>query len=108
VSGRLQARAGTSLPLTLWWRSPAPPPTGAFTFLHLLDGAGATVAAYNAPTAGGQFPAPWRATEPLADQAAIPLPEGLAAGSYRLMAGAFDPASGEVWTRADLGEVVVE
>jgi 4-amino-4-deoxy-L-arabinose transferase-like glycosyltransferase len=107
ATGNLGARPGDLLPLTLWWRADQPPPAGAFTFLHLLDAGGATVAAYNAPLAAGQLPAPWVAAEPLADQTALPLPATLAPGTYRLEAGAFDPVSGAVLARADLGQVEV-
>jgi tetratricopeptide (TPR) repeat protein len=107
ATGDLGARPGDLLPLTLWWRADQPPPAGAFTFLHLLDAGGATVAAYNAPLAAGQLPAPWVAAEPLVDQTALPLPATLAPGSYRLEAGAFDPVSGAVLARADLGVVEV-
>ena len=37
----------------------------------------------------------------------LPLPAGLAPGSYRLIAGAFDPASGAQIARADLGPLLI-
>lgn len=107
LNGALAGQPGDTLALTLWWRGSAPPPAGAYTFLHLLDTAGNKVAEYNAPLAGGQLPAPWVASEPLDDHVALPLPADLAPGTYHLVAGAFDPASSAVLARADLGAVVV-
>jgi hypothetical protein len=107
ANGAAEARPGTDVPLTLWWRSAEPPPAGAFTFLHLLSATGETVAVYNAPLAGAQRPNPGVAAEPLLDAAAIPLPANLAPGRYHLIGGAFDPANGARLAEADLGELVV-
>lgn len=106
ATGTVTATPGTVLPLTLWWRGAQPPPADTFTFLHLRDSQGTTIADYNAPLAGGQFPQPWVAGEPLLDPAALALPADLAPGRYRLVGGAFDPATGAVLVQADLGEVV--
>jgi hypothetical protein len=106
ITGALRGRPGTLLPLTLWWRG-ARPPTGAYTFLHLLDANGATVAAYNAPLAAGLLPDPWLPGEPLPDQTALPLPAGLAPGPYHLQAGAFDPTTGAVLANADFGTLEI-
>ncbi len=105
VTGTFTATPGAVLPLTLWWRGAQPPPADTFTFLHLRNSQGTTIAAYNAPLAGGQFPHPWVAGEPLLDQAALALPADLAPGRYRLVGGAFDPTTGTVFVQADLGEV---
>lgn len=107
LSGSTRGAPGAVVPLTLWWRAPEPPPVGSFTFVHLLSPAGDVLASYNAPLAAGQRPTPWSYTEPLADRAALPLPVDLAPGSYQLVAGAFDPASGAVLVRADLGSFEV-
>jgi len=107
MNGAAEGQPGTNVPITLWWRSAQPPPDGAFTFLHLLDASGQTVAVYNAPLAGDQRPSPWVASEPLLDPAAIPLPATLAPGRYHLIGGAFDPANGARLAQADLGELVV-
>lgn len=107
LSGPTRGAPGTIVPLTLWWRAPQPPVAGSFTFVHLLSPADDVLASYNAPLAAGQFPAPWSYTEPLVDLAALPLPADLAPGSYPLVAGAFDPASGAVLLRADLGSFEV-
>jgi hypothetical protein len=108
TSGDARGKPGASVPITLWWRANVPPPQGVFTFLHLLDAAGQKVADYNAPLSGDQRPRPWVAAEPLLDQAALALPANLAPGQYRLIGGAFDPASGARLAEADLGAFVVE
>jgi hypothetical protein len=108
MTGAARGEPGQSVPATLWWRAEQPPPPGIFTFLHLLDATGQKVADYNAPLAGDQRPQPWVAAEPLLDQAALVLPADLAPGEYRLIAGAFDLASGARLAEADLGSFVVE
>ncbi|MBK9715439.1 MAG: glycosyltransferase family 39 protein [Kouleothrix sp.] len=108
ISGAARGRPGEQVPLTIWWRDAQPPPAGAFTFLHVLDAGGQTVASYNAPLAGDRRPQPWVADEPLLDYATIPLPATLAPGRYRLIGGAFDPASGAQLAKAELGELLVE
>jgi 4-amino-4-deoxy-L-arabinose transferase-like glycosyltransferase len=108
MSGEARGRPGADVPLTLWWRDAQAPPDGVFTFLHVLDAGGQTVAAYNAPLAAGRRPTPWVADEPLIDHAAISLPAGLLPGRYRLIGGAFDPGSGAQLAKAGLGELVVE
>jgi hypothetical protein len=107
MNGVAQSQPGRNVPITLWWRGAQPPPAGVFTFLHLLDASGQTVAVYSAPLAGDQRPSPWVASEPLLDPAAIPLPATLAPGRYHLIGGAFDPTSGARLAQADLGELVV-
>ena len=105
ATGTFSATPGAVLPLTLWWRGAQPPPADTFTFLHLRDSQGMTIADYNAPLAGGQFPQLWITGEPLLDQTALALPADLAPGRYRLVGGAFDLATGAVLVQADLGEV---
>lgn len=107
LEGTPRGRPGTTVPLALWWRGDQPP-AGVFTFLHLRDAAGQTLAAYNAPLAGDRRPEPWVATEPLLDQVGIPLPADLPPGTYQLVGGAFNPADGAQLAQADLGEIVVE
>ncbi|HEU4325622.1 MAG TPA: glycosyltransferase family 39 protein [Roseiflexaceae bacterium] len=99
---------GQTLPITLWWRGEALPPPGTFSFIHLLDAGGQTVASYSAPLAADQRPSPPSADEPLLDPAGLALPADLAPGRYRLRAGAFDPASGARLAQAELGELTVE
>ncbi|HEU5104185.1 MAG TPA: hypothetical protein VFU22_34445, partial [Roseiflexaceae bacterium] len=107
-TGDAHGKPGTSVPITLWWRANEAPPQGLFTFVHLLDATGQKVADYNAPLAGDQRPHPWVAAEPLIDQAALALPASLAPGQYRLIGGAFDPASGARLAEANLGTFAVE
>ncbi|MFP4439268.1 MAG: glycosyltransferase family 39 protein [Chloroflexaceae bacterium] len=107
ANGTFRGQPGEALLLTLWWRGVSPPPTGTFTFVHLLDAQVVKVAEYNAPLADGRLPEPWVANEPLLDRAILPLPADLPPGLYRLVGGAFDPTTGAVLTRVDLGEVAI-
>jgi hypothetical protein len=108
ISGLARGKPGVNVPIRLWWRAAQAPPQGVFTFLHLLDAAGQTVADYNAPLAGDQRPRPWVAAEPLLDPVALALPANLAPGQYRLIGGAFDLASGARLAQAELGTFIVE
>lgn len=106
--GATKVSPGEALALTLWWRGTQPPAPGTFTFVHLVDDHGATIAAYNAPLAGGTWPTPWMPDEPLADALTLPLPSNLTPGSYHLRAGAFDPGSGKVYLQSALADIQIK
>lgn len=94
---------GDALPLRLWWRG-LPPPAGTFVFVHVLDAEDNQVAAYNAPFSFEDAAAPF---ELQATPAALELPTDNQRKTYRLVAGLFDPASGAVLVRAELGALAL-
>jgi hypothetical protein len=65
-------------------------------FVHLYDSVGTLVAQHDGPPAQGFVPWPlWQTGDTITDRHVIPLPAPLAAGSYRLAVGVYDPDSGE-------------
>jgi hypothetical protein len=67
-------------------------------FVHLVDveGEGAAIAQGDGPPLDGRWPTLlWIPGAVLDDVHTVPLPDGLAAGTYGLLVGLYDPASGE-------------
>jgi len=67
-------------------------------FVHLVDveGDGAAIAQGDGPPLDGRWPTSlWIPGAALDDVHTVPLPDGLAAGTYGLLVGLYDPASGE-------------
>ncbi|MGQ9903838.1 MAG: ArnT family glycosyltransferase [Anaerolineae bacterium] len=64
-------------------------------FMHLLDDAGALIAQADGPADNNNFPIRWwRQGDLVDDTRAIDLPDGLAAGLYRLEYGFYRPSDG--------------
>lgn len=83
-----------SLHLALYWQALAIPSTDYTVFAHLRDAAGETAAQKDGPPAGGVYPTGlWEAGEIIKDEVTIPL-DGLAPGSYQLVVGMYDLATG--------------
>ena len=71
--------------------------TGRYTaFVHLLDPAGQLVAQSDRPPLDGFYPTDaWLPGYPVRDRYALALPPDLAPGTYRLVAGLYDPTTGQ-------------
>lgn len=104
----LQMGRENILELALWWRAESPPTTNWTFEVQLLDEAGRTTAEMRAPLHGDYPATDWQAGEIVRSRHQMPLPEGLAAGRYRLQLELLDPISGKSAGHADLGPVVVE
>jgi len=91
------AQPGGALTLQLVWQPQQAPLEATMVFLHLVDAAGMRVAQSDVPldTAG------WEAGAIGRSELALPLPAGLAAGTYQVFLGTYDPATG-----ARLGKLV--
>ena len=89
-------RPGGALEVTLVWRVVHRPDIAWHSFLQLLDNAGNKVAQADDHQLGDDYlPAPlWRPGDVIADQFILPLPADLPPGSYTLVAGFYDPATG--------------
>ena len=75
--------------LTLVWRPRQPLAHPLFAFVHLTDGDGPPLAQDDGPPAW-----PWPVGEAIVDGRALDA-SGLAAGTYRVLVGLYDPQSGE-------------
>jgi hypothetical protein len=103
---------GDVVPLTAFWQARQAIGAEYQVFVHLLDAEGRLVAQNDGPPVGGARPTSgWTAGEAVTDRRGLLLPEGLAAGTYRLRIGLYRPDSGErltAWDRegAALGDGV--
>ena len=85
------ARAGNSLPVTLYWQALAKPTHDYTVFVHLLDSDGKVVAQIDAQPRGGAYPTSiWDAGEIVRDDYALKLPADLAPGSYCIELGLYE------------------
>jgi mannosyltransferase len=88
------ARAGGSLPVTLYWEAVAPPTHDYRIFLHLCRNCDVPpVALDDGPPLGGYAPAgmttTWRIGDPVHDERSLPLPHTLPPGRYTLVLGVY-------------------
>lgn len=82
--------------VVLRWRVQAPDGAPATVFVHLYDASGNLVAQHDSPPAMNFVPpSVWQEGDIIHDSHIIPLDAPLAAGTYRLAAGLYDPGSGE-------------
>lgn len=91
-------KPGESLPFTLYWQSSAPITVDLKTFAHLLDENNNIAAQldWTPQDQLGYLPtSAWQPHRTVADSQAIPLPDSLAAGQYRLVVGWYYPVTGE-------------
>jgi hypothetical protein len=86
---------GEPLPLTLYWQAVAEIDINYTVFVQLLNNAGQVIAQQDAqPQAGAAPTTTWLPGEILIDSYILPVPE-LEAGNYQLIAGLYNPATGE-------------
>ncbi len=109
-------RPGAPLPVELRWQALAQPPTDLTTFVQLLNIDGQVVAQTNSPPQGGYAPTSgWQPGQTVTSRHGLPLPpaDQLPPGDYRLIAGWFNPATGQRLPTdsgpdfADLGVVTI-
>jgi 4-amino-4-deoxy-L-arabinose transferase-like glycosyltransferase len=100
-----QLSPGDVVPLTLFWRANQPIERDLKVFVHLLNAEGQLVAQRDSQPVGGMRPtSTWQVDEPIVDRYGVLLPGDLLPGEYQLIAGLYDPVSGErllVRTSAD-------
>jgi 4-amino-4-deoxy-L-arabinose transferase-like glycosyltransferase len=90
--GRVQA--GTTLPLALFWRATHPLPLDYTVYVHLVDAAGSKVAQRDVPPLEGRRPtSAWQPGDLVRDDQDLFVPETVAPGTYRLLAGMYDAAT---------------
>ncbi|MFQ5577228.1 MAG: hypothetical protein ACE5G8_09615 [Anaerolineae bacterium] len=92
VSFQLE-QTSAALNLTLYWQTTQPLPADYTVFTQLLAPDGRFVAGHDGLPAGGSRPTSgWPAATVIADAHAIPLPDNLPPGEYRLVAGLYNSA----------------
>ena len=88
--------AGSEQTVTLRWFAAEVVPTDYTVFLHLRDDAGQLVAQADGPPLAGWYPTSWWAPgDWVVDDHSFTLPPTLSPGNYHLVAGLYDPLSGQ-------------
>ncbi len=89
-------QAGEPLALRLAWQTIAQPSADYALFLQLLDADGRVAAQRDVPLLAGGVPASaWQPGQQAETRLGIALPVGSAPGDYRLIAGLYDPQTGQ-------------
>jgi hypothetical protein len=103
------ARDGASaapLAVTLYWSADRPPERAYTLFLHLVDAGGRLVAQQDGEPLAGRYPTwAWQVGATFVDPHTLALGP-LAPGTYRLVAGLYEPASGARLTLGDGADLV--
>ncbi len=87
---------GDALAVTLYWQARAEMAVDYTVFAQLLNSANQVVAQVDTPPLAGAAPTTtWLPGEFLTDPYRLPLPADLPPGQYRLIAGLYDPATGQ-------------
>lgn len=93
---------GDLLPVTLLWRSLQASPTDVRLFIQGFNAQGELKINHEIAPVNGTFPLPqWQRGDLVRDPHHVQLPPDLPAGEYRLVAGIFDPISGQRFTAPD-------
>ncbi len=93
---RSPATPGQPMTVTLVWRTLKSADRDYTVFVHLLDASGRQVAQHDGPPDGGNFTTSrWSGGVVFSDAHPLALPVNLPAGAYTLVAGMYDPASGQ-------------
>jgi hypothetical protein len=94
--GHRVSEGADAVDVELFWQALRVPERDYTVFLHVVNDSGEIVAQWDSQPKSGEIPTgSWPAGLVVADVAAIELPEGLAEGSYHILAGLYDAASGE-------------
>jgi hypothetical protein len=90
LQGYTSAITGSVYRVFLFWKVLSPPPYDFTQFVHIRDQAGKTVAQADFQPLKGEYPTRyWRPGEVVVDVVDIPIPPGIAAGEYRVLAGLY-------------------
>lgn len=87
-------QAADALTFTPSWDIQSAQPGGVFFFVRVIAADGTHVAQADLPLDDGLF-AEWQAGQQFGRPITLPLPQGMAAGTYRLVLGAYSAATGE-------------
>ena len=102
-----QPRAGQPIRLALHWQRVSVIDKAYKVFVQVLDDAGKVVAQDDAEPGRGAFPTDrWQPGEVVPSSYVLPLPSDMPAGTYRIIMGFYDGASGERLRTEDGGDSV--
>lgn len=102
-----RGRPGSKLAVTLFWRAERRPARDYTVFLHLVGPDGKLVAQSDGLAGGSAYPSgAWDAGEALVDRHEFQLPNPLAPGTYRLLAGLYSLDTGARLTLADGSDAI--
>ena len=91
-----QEVAAGDLKLTLYWQAEQPLNPNWTVFVHLVDATGTLKSQHDGQPRDGHYPTSvWDQGEVVDDQHLLPLPDGLADGTYRVEVGLYSTESGE-------------
>jgi hypothetical protein len=87
---------GQTLPVEFVWQALRPLPADYNLFLQLLAADGSLAAQHDSPPNAGYTPtSTWQPGQTVIDRHALAIPLDLPAGGYRLIAGLYNPATGQ-------------
>ena len=87
---------GQTLPVEFVWQSLQQPQADYNLFLQLLTADGTLIAQHDSPPNGGYTPtSTWLPGQQLVSRHALALPPNLPTGTYQLIAGLYNPATGQ-------------
>ena len=90
LQGYTSAITGSAYRVFLFWKVQSPLPYDFTQFVHIRDQAGKTVTQADFRPLKGEYPTRyWRPGEVVVDVVDIPIPAGIAAGEYRVLAGLY-------------------
>lgn len=103
-----EARAGASLDITLRWTILEHLPNEYHVFVHLVPAgtAGPPVAQYDGPPLAGYPTRSWPADTQIQHAVSIQVPAEATPGNYDVLAGLYDPATGDRLTTTHPNDVV--
>jgi hypothetical protein len=94
---RQAAAPGEAIRLDVLWRVREAPGRDLAAFVHLGDPSQQPLAQGDSPPLGGSYRTGlWETGEVIADAYSLTIPPGLAAGSYPVYVGLYDPQGGRV------------
>lgn len=101
--------AENALQVSLFWETEGPSEKDYTVFVHVLDAAsGRLLGQHDGPPLDGRFPTSWwRAGDTYEDVHRVPLPGNYDASSHKVIAGLYDPLSGQRLLTEDGRDFVV-
>ena len=108
LRGYERQQSGDTLQVTLYWAALGQPSEDDTVFVHILDSNGKLVGQHDSPPRLGRYPTHlWAAGETLTDVHPVSL-AGLPPGTYRVVAGLYNPKTGVRLAPTDTSATIVD